>query len=37
VSDFTSAELDHFLTVLDDPGTLVGSPVLISTWGRRPT
>ena len=34
---FTSAELDHFLTVLDDPQTLVGSPVLISTWGRRPS
>jgi SAM-dependent methyltransferase len=36
-SGFTPAELDHFLTVLDDPETLVGSPVLISTWGRRPT
>ena len=36
-SGFTPAELDHFLTVLDDPDTLVGSPVLISTWGRRPT
>ena len=34
---FTPAELDHFLTVLDDPQTLVGSPVLISTWGRRPS
>jgi SAM-dependent methyltransferase len=36
-SGFTPAELDHFLTAIDDPGTLVGSPVLISTWGRRPT
>lgn len=33
----TSDELDHFLDVLDDPGTLVGSPVLISTWGRTPS
>jgi hypothetical protein len=29
------AELDHFLEVLDNPTTLVGSPVLISTWGRQ--
>jgi SAM-dependent methyltransferase len=35
-SGFTPGELDHFLTVLDDPETIVGSPVLISTWGRRP-
>ena len=35
-SGLTSAELDHFLHVLDDPETIVGSPVLISTWGRRP-
>ncbi|MET0578341.1 MAG: class I SAM-dependent methyltransferase [Ilumatobacteraceae bacterium] len=35
-SGFTSDELDHFLAVLDDPATLVGSPVLISTWGRQP-
>jgi hypothetical protein len=33
----TSDELDHFLDVLDDPDTLVGSPVLISTWGRTPS
>jgi SAM-dependent methyltransferase len=33
----TAAELDHFLEVVADPDTLVGSPVLISTWGRRPT
>ena len=32
----TPAELDHFLRVIDEPTTLVGSPVLISTWGRRP-
>ena len=32
---FTPAELDRFLHVLDEPSTLVGSPVLISTWGRR--
>ena len=36
-SGLTSAELDQFLHVLDDPETIVGSPVLISTWGRRPT
>jgi SAM-dependent methyltransferase len=36
-SSLTSTELDHFFNVLDDPETLVGSPVLISTWGRRPT
>ena len=28
-SGFTPGELDHFLGVLDAPGTLVGSPVLI--------
>jgi SAM-dependent methyltransferase len=33
----TAAELDHFLEVVADPDTLVGSPVLISTWGRQPT
>ncbi|MET0147229.1 MAG: methyltransferase domain-containing protein [Ilumatobacteraceae bacterium] len=36
-SGLTPAELDHFLAVLDDPDTLVGSPVLISTWGRQPS
>jgi len=35
-SGLTPAELDRFLRVIDDPATLVGSPVLISTWGRRP-
>jgi SAM-dependent methyltransferase len=34
---FTTAELDHFIEVVADPGTLVGSPVLISTWGRQPS
>jgi SAM-dependent methyltransferase len=29
-------ELDRFLALLDDPETIVGSPVLISTWGRLP-
>ena len=33
----TSAELDRVLRVLDEPTTLVGSPVMISTWGRRPS
>ena len=33
----TPAELDHFLEVVDQPGTLIGSPVLITTWGRRTT
>jgi hypothetical protein len=32
-----AAEVDRFLEVLADPGTVVGSSVLISTWGRRPT
>jgi SAM-dependent methyltransferase len=35
-SGLTAAELDHFLEVLGRPDTLVGSPVLISTWGRKP-
>jgi SAM-dependent methyltransferase len=30
----TPAELDDFLEIVDDPATLIGSPVLISTWGR---
>jgi SAM-dependent methyltransferase len=36
-SGFTATELDHFLAVIDDPDTLVGSPVLISTWARKPS
>lgn len=36
-SGLSPAELDHFLEVCDDPDTLIGSPVLISTWGRRPS
>ena len=32
----TPEELDRFLAVLADPDTIVGSSVLISTWGRRP-
>jgi SAM-dependent methyltransferase len=35
-SGLTAAELDHFLEAVAAPDTLVGSPVLISTWGRRP-
>lgn len=35
-SGFPTAELDRFLAIVDDPDTLVGSPVLISTWGRQP-
>ncbi len=30
-------DLDRFLAVLTDPDTIVGSSVLISAWGRRPT
>ena len=30
------ADLDRFLEALADPDTVVGSSVLISTWGRRP-
>jgi SAM-dependent methyltransferase len=33
----TSVELDHFLEVIDEPSTLIGSPVLVTTWGRRST
>jgi precorrin-6B methylase 2 len=32
----SEVELDRFLELLDDPDTIVGSPVLISTWGRLP-
>jgi SAM-dependent methyltransferase len=28
-------ELDRFLSAMEDPDTIVGSSVLISTWGRR--
>ena len=35
-SGLTPAELDRFLDVVDRPDTIVGSPVLISTWGRQP-
>jgi hypothetical protein len=31
----SAAELDHFLDILDQPTTIVGSPVLISTWGQQ--
>ena len=29
-------ELDHFLDIVDRPETIIGSPVLFTTWGRRP-
>jgi len=32
----TAAELDHFLDIVDRPETIIGSPVLLTTWGRRP-
>jgi SAM-dependent methyltransferase len=35
-SGLSDVELDHFLALLDDPDTIVGSSVLISNWGRRP-
>jgi len=35
-SGLTRTELDRFLEVVDDADTIVGSPVLISTWGRQP-
>jgi SAM-dependent methyltransferase len=31
----SAAELTEFLAAIDDPDTIVGSSVLISTWGRR--
>ena len=30
-------DVDRFIEVMADPGTVVGSSVLISTWGRRPS
>lgn len=30
-------DLDRFVEVMADPDTIVGSSVLISAWGRRPT
>ena len=30
-------DVDRFIKVMADPGTVVGSSVLISTWGRRPS
>ena len=32
----THSDIDRFLEALADPDTIVGSSVLISTWGRRP-
>jgi hypothetical protein len=29
-------EIDHFLDVLADPDTIVGTSVLVAAWGRRP-
>ena len=31
----TPEDVDRFLHVLADPDTIVGSSVLISSWGRR--
>jgi SAM-dependent methyltransferase len=31
----TADEFERYLAALADPGTIVGSPVLVSTWGRR--
>jgi SAM-dependent methyltransferase len=33
-SGLTADELDHFLEVVARPDTLIGSPVLMTTWGR---
>ena len=35
-SGLTPDELEHFLEVVAQPATLIGSPVLITTWGRLP-
>jgi len=32
----TGEEVDRFVEVMAEPDTIVGSSVLISTWGRRP-
>ena len=29
-------DVDRYLDLLDDPDTILGSPVMITTWGRRP-
>ena len=33
----SSGDIDRFLAVMNDPDTIVGSSVLISTWGRWPS
>jgi hypothetical protein len=30
------ADVDCYLELLADPDTILGSPVLITAWGRRP-
>ena len=32
----TAADIDRFLELLKDPDTIVGTPVLITAWGRHP-
>jgi hypothetical protein len=32
----TAEEVDRFVQVMADPDSIMGSSVLISTWGRRP-
>ena len=31
------ADIDSFLQLLTDPDTIIGSSVLISAWGRKPS
>ncbi len=30
-------DLERYLAVLDDPDTIIGSPVLMTAWGRKPS
>ena len=30
-----AADIERFIELLDDPDTIVGTPVLVSAWGRR--
>ena len=33
----SAEDIDHFIDVLSDPDTIIGTPVLVTAWGRRPT
>ncbi len=29
-------DIERFVDLLSDPDTIIGTPVLVTTWGRRP-